>query len=743
MTMSLSRRDFLKAGAGLIVEFQLAPYAYSQTPQAQQTGAPPARPIDAWLAIDAEGQVTVFCGKVELGTGIETAMAQLVAEELDVAFPSVHLVMGDTARSVNQGPTVGSKTLQQGGPQLRRAAAEARLTLLAMAAEKLAVAAEQLRVADGVVSAPNGSQVSYAQLVGGKRFARTVGDTARLKSPADFRIVGREQARVDIPGKVTGSHNYLHDFRLAGMLHGRVIRPNAIGAKLKAVDEASVNSLPGNVRVVVKGNFVGVVAEREEQAIAAAAALKIVWTPPASGLPAMSELEATMRRTSAETQQMTAAGDVDAALKSAARTLTASYRTPYQSHGSIGPSCAVAEVKDGRLTVWSATQGSWMLAGNLATLLGLPPAAVRVIWMEGSGCYGHNGADDVAADAALLSQALSRPVRVQWMRSDEHGWDPKGPAMIVDLRGGLAADQRIVAWDYQVITPTHSSRPAGGAGGNLLAGLLQGMAPRLAMTGGNRNAPTNYQIPNHRVTVHWLKESVLRASALRGLGAPQNTFANESFIDELAADAGADPIAFRLKHLAGDSRAIDLLAKVREISGWTPRPSPSTSPRKVSGPVLRGRGVAFARYENEFASAAVVVEVAVDRKSGMISVPKVHVAHDCGLIVNPDGLKNQIEGNIIQTLSRALKEQVTFDRNGVTSVDWVSYPILRFSEIPEDINIALLNHPEDVMYGAGEATAVTVFAAVANALFDATGVRLRSVPFTAADVLRELAHRKA
>ncbi len=739
MTMSLSRRDFLKAGAGLIVQFQLAPYAQSQTPQ---TGAPVARPIDAWLAIDAEGQVTVFCGKVELGTGIETAMAQLVAEELDVAFNNVHLLMGDTARSVNQGPTVGSKTLQQGGPQLRQAAAEARLTLLAMAAEKLAVAVAQLRVTDGIVVAPNGTQLSYAQLLGGKRFARTVGTTALLKSPAEFKIVGREQARVDIPGKVTGSHNYLHDFRLAGMLHGRVIRPNAVGAKLKAVDEASIKGLPGNVRVVVKSNFVGVVAEREEQAIAAAAALKIEWTPLATGLPAMSELEATMRRTSAETQQMTAAGDVDGALKAATKTLTASYRTPFQSHGSIGPSCAVAEVKDGRLTVWSATQGSWMLAGNLATLLGLPPAAVRVIWMEGSGCYGHNGADDVAADAALLSQAMGQPVRVQWMRSDEHGWGPKGPAMLVDLRGGLDVDQRIVAWDYRVITPTHSSRPAGGAGGNLLAGLLQGMAPRVALTGGNRNAPTNYQIPNNRVTVHWLKESVLRASALRGLGAPQNTFANESFIDELAAAAGADPIAFRLKHLATDARATALLAKVREISGWKPRPSPYLSPRKVSGQILRGRGVAFARYENEFASAAVVVEVAVDRKSGKISVPKVQVAHDCGLIVNPDGLKNQIEGNIIQTLSRALKEQVTFDRNGVTSVDWVSYPILRFSEIPEDINIALLNHPEDAMYGAGEATAVTVFAAVANALFDATGVRLRSVPFTAADVLRELAHNK-
>jgi nicotinate dehydrogenase subunit B len=335
---------------------------------------------------------------------------------------------------------------------------------------------------------------------------------------------------------------------------------------------------------------------------------------------------------------------------------------------------------------------------------------------------------------------VGKPVRMQWMSSDEHGWDPKGPAMVIDMRGGLGghAKAEIVAWDFQSMTPTHSSRPAGGAGGNLLAGLLEGYAPRLALTGGDRNAPTDYKFPNHRVTVRWSKQSVLRASALRGLGAPQNTFANESFIDELAAAAGADPIAFRIKHL-DDSRATALLGRVREISGWQPR----ISARKPKAGMLHGRGVAFAHYENEYAYAAVVVEVAVDTKTGKVRVPKVYVAHDCGLIVNPDGLRNQIEGNVIQTLSRALKEQVTFDRNGVTSLDWIGYPILRFSEIPEDIVIALIDHPESPMYGAGEATAVPMLAAVANAIYDATGARLRSVPFTPESVLQALGHRKA
>jgi nicotinate dehydrogenase subunit B len=517
------------------------------------------------------------------------------------------------------------------------------------------------------------------------------------------------------------------------MLHGRVVRPPAVGATLAAVDEASMRGIPG-ARVVTRGSFVGVVAEREELAIRAARELRVTWNDGA-GLPAVTDLYEAIRATPTTDRVLRSTGDVTAALAGAREVRRASYQTPFQMHASIGPSCAVADVKPGQVTIWSGTQGAWGLRDAIAQLLGVPREGVRVIWVEASGCYGHNGADDAAADAALLSQAVGRPVRVQWMRHDEHGWEPKGPAMVIEVRAALDPTGAVLAWDSAVRTPTHSTRP-GGEGGNLLAGQLVGLRPRTGFTGGDRNAEPPYVFPNERVTVRWQATSVVRSSALRGLGAPQNTYANESFMDELAAAAQADPIEFRLRHLT-DPRASAVLQAAAKLARWTPRPSPA--PRAEGDGLARGRGVAYARYENRNAHVAVVTEVAVDRRTGVVRVVRVWVAHDCGLVINPDGVRNQIEGSVVQTISRALKEEVAFDRRGVTSLDWSSYPILTFSEVPEAVEIVLIDRPDQPAVGAGEPAACPVPAAVANAIFDATGARVRTMPFTAERVRKALA----
>jgi CO/xanthine dehydrogenase Mo-binding subunit len=672
--------------------------------------------------------VTLFCGKVELGTGVETALAQIVAEELDVDVRRMTVVQGDTARTPDQGYTVGSKTIQLGGPPIRQAAAEARQTLLALASSHLGAPAGALVVQDGVVSVKGDSarQASYARLIGGQRFEHAVTKNAPLKTPERYSIVGTPVRRVDIPAKVTGTHVYVQNVRVDGMLHGRVVRPSAIGATLGGVDEASIAGLPGVVKVVTQGNFVGVVAEREEQAIHAARALRVTWQTPRP-LPAMTALWDTIRGAPTTEKVLVNAGDVEAGLAGAARALHATYQYPFQMHAAIGPSGAVADVRPDGATIWSGTQGPYPLRRSLANLLAMPAEQVRVIFVEASGCYGHNGADDAAADAALLSRAVGKPVRVQCMRHDEHGWEPKGPAMVMELRAGLDASGNVVAWDYRGWTPTHSTRPDGQPG-NLLAGQLRGAAEaKNPFIGGDRNARHPYVVKNNRVTMRWLATPLLRSSALRGLGAPQNTYANESFMDELAATAAADPVQFRQRHLS-DPRAIAVITAVANLAGWVARPSPTKRP---AGPgVTRGRGIAFAQYENAFAYVATVADVDVDHATGQVRVARVFVAHDCGLIINPDGLKNQIEGNVVQTISRALKEEVTFDGSGVTSVDWRSYPILTFPEVPERIEITLINRPEKPALGAGEPTACTIPAAIANAIFDATGARLRTVPFT-------------
>lgn len=720
--------------------------AYSANPAKATEGASTAEQkrqispdqIDAWLEFLADGSVRVFCGKVELGTGVATALSQMVADELDLPLEQIAMVMGATSQTPDQGYTAGSKTLQSGSIPLRQACAEARAALFAMAADRLEATVDDLVVTDGVIGvrgAPIGSpSVSYTELIGGKRFNLPITGNAKLKQPEEYRITGKSIPRLDLPGKMTGVASFIQDLRIPYMLHGRVIRPGGVCAKLESIDESSIQHLPGIVKVVRNGNFAGVVAEREEQAIRAARLLRINWKIEEC-LPPVDELYTYLRSLPTTDTVVAEKGNVDAALPAAAKQLQATYYQPYHNHASIGPSCAVADVRGGQATVWCSTQGVYQLRGALAQLLGMETEQLEVIHIEGAGCYGHNGFDDVAADAALLSQAVGRPVRVQWSRHDENVWEPKGPAMIMNVQGGLDAGGNVVAWDYGVCTPTHSSRP-GGQAGNLLAGQL--VSPPFTATrnwrgGGDRNAQHTYTFPHNRVVAHWLASSPIRQSSFRSLGGYANTFANESFIDELAAAAGIDAVEFRLRHL-DDPRSIEVIRRAAEHADWQSRPSPQAASNER---IVSGRGIAYAQYETKDAYIATIAEVGVDRESGFVRVKRVIVAHDCGLVVNPDGLANQIEGNIIQAMSRALKEQVTFDRTRVTSVDWLSYPILTFTEIPA-VEVVIINRPDQPPLGAGESSTVTAAPAIANAIFDATGQRVRAIPFTPDRVMASL-----
>lgn len=726
--MNISRREFLQSAGALVVSFSLPWEAFGQAPPVN----PKYEELDAWLAVGADGKVTAYCGKVELGTGIQTAFSQLVADELDVPFERVTVLMGDTELCPDQGPTVGSLSMYRGGPQVRQAAAEARQTLLAMAATRMGAPVERLSVKGGVVSSADGKSATYAELIGNKKFSQKLARKVQPKSADKHAVIGQSIPRVELPGKVFGSHVYVQNLRFPGMLHGRVVRPATPDAMMASVDESSVRNLPGNVRVLQKGGFVGVVADREEQAIRAARELKVTWKP-GPALPSMKSLPEAVRAKAAEDKSIVGIGNVDAAFGSAKASLSAEYFVPHQMHASIGPSCVVADVRADGGTIWSPTQSSFLTRNSVAAMLGMAPDKLRIIWTEGSGCYGQNGADDCTADAALMSQLAGRPVRLQWMRHDEHGNEPKGVAMAMTVKGGLDDKGDIVAWDYQVWSPPHSSRPGGDGGGNTLAGEQLGKPGRIFPVGADRNAKCTYVFPNNRTTLHQSKGSPsLRVSALRGLGSPQNTFANESFIDEMAALAKADPIAFRIKHLK-DERAIAVLQEAAKLSKWDTRPSP----QRVGS--LAGRGVGYCQYDNYSTYVAVVVRVTIDRASGKVRVPYVAVAHDCGLIVNPDGVKNQIEGNVVQAISRALLEEVQFDFAGVTSLDWAGYPILRFSDVPAEIAMTLINRPDKIMVGAGEGATSPVAAAIANAIFDATGKRLRTVPFNPGRVKAALA----
>lgn len=691
--------------------------------------------VDAFLELAPDGTVTVYSGKVELGTGIATALGQIVAEELGIPFGHVRMVIGDTALTPDQGTTAGSKTVQIAGPLLRRAASAARRVLLERAAARLEVAPDDLTIRDGVVRPVDGSSaaIPIGELAG-QPFSRSIPEKIGITPAFPRTLVGQSVPRVDLLAKLTGGDSYVHDVRLDGMLHGRVVRLYARtmdgAGRIVAVDDAEALAMPGVVAVVRNGDFLGVVAEREWQAIRAAEAVRVTWAP-AAPLPARDGLHDRMRAAPTNDTEPLHRGDVDAAMRAAAHTLTATYRFPMQAHASMGPSCAVADVREDHATIYTGTQGVYGLRQALAPLLSLDEERIRLVYREAAGCYGHNGADDVTADATLLSQAVGRPVRVQWMRQDEFAWEPKGPAMLIDMAAGLDDDGAITAWGHTVWTPTHTTRP-GGQPGNLLAGQqIDPPAPPAVHrnVGGDRNAPTTYAFPSERVTMHWLAGAPLRPSAFRSLGGLHNTTANELFLDEIAVATGTNPVELRLRYL-DDPRAVAVVNTTVEQAGWgLPLPAPDG--------LLTGRGFAYARYETAYAYVALVAEVAVDPTSGTVQVTRVVVAHDCGLIINPDGVRNQIEGNVIQGISRSLKEEVTWDDGAVTSLTWETYPIPTFPEAP-GIEIVLIDRPDQPPWGAGEPAICPVTAAIGNAIHAATGVRLRDVPFTPDRVLAAL-----
>jgi CO/xanthine dehydrogenase Mo-binding subunit len=724
-----SRREVLKAGS-LVVAFSLT--GGTGIALAQQQDAAAAKPValnevDSFLAIGANGAVTVYSGKVDLGTGVETALTQIVADELDAPMSIIRIVQGDTLTTPDQGPTFGSVSIQVGGMQLRNAAALARAALLDAAAKLLNARPEELSIENGVVASPTG-RVTFGQLIGGKTFNLKVDHTKppQWKDAKAYKYVGTNVARLDVPEKVAGRFTYMHDVRVSGMLHGRVVRPPAIGAELQAVDEASIEAIPGIVKVVREGNFLGVVAQSEWSAIRAARDLKATWSD-WKGLPEQAKLYEYVRETKIAKDEVTGnvGNTAEAMAKDGVKKLAATYDFAIHTHGSIGPSCAIAEFKDGKLTSWSASQMTHSLRKQLAKMLALPVEDVRCIYVEGSGCYGRNGHEDAAADAAILAKAVGKPVRVQWSRADEHGWDPKGPPTLIDIRAALDG-ANVVAWESEFFMPQQTPNmfvvP-------LTAATLSGLPADEAIAPGNifQNSNIPYKFANIKAVCHRLETTPLRPSWIRTPGRMQNTFANECFMDELAAAAGEDPIAFRRKVLdPADKRGLEVLERVAQLAKWEIRASPKPG---SSGDLVTGRGVSYCKYELVRTYIAVVAEVEVTKSTGAIRVVKFHVVHDCGQIINPDGLKNQIEGNIIQTVSRTLLEEVKFSRSAVTSLDWASYPILTFPEVPE-IVIDLIDRPSEKPWGAGEPSAAVVPSAISNAVFDAAGVRLRSVPYT-------------
>lgn len=703
----------------------------------------PLDQVDSFLAIDAEGKVTAFNGHVDLGTGLRTALAQIVAEELDVRFDDVRVVLGDTGLTPDQGGTTASASIQSAAVPMRLAAAQARAILLARAAQCLGVPADSLDVQEGVVRQHGqATDWSYARLLQGQRFEVPLDATVKVKSPESYRIVGKSRARVDIPDKVTGRLTYVHDLRLPGMLHARVVRPAyagrdigpLAGTRLKAVDRQSIAHLPGIVAVVVKGDFVAVVAQREDIAIRAARALKVTWRPwPA--LPDMSDLRAVLRENPSRRRPLKEAGDVDSVDFNQSGPLEVSYLWPYQMHGSIGPSCAVADYAGGQLTVWSGTQLPHVLHADIATLVDLPAQALRIVRMEASGCYGRNCADDAAAEAALLAVELGKPVRLQLMREEEHAWEPKGTAQLLDVRGGLDAQGELV-YDLAVHYPSNNAPVLA------LAYTGRGDPHSPFEHKGDRTAVPQYRCPTIRVAVNDM-HTIVRAAWMRGVSAMPNVFAHESFIDELAIREGQDPVAFRLRFME-DARAIALVHATTRLAQW--QSAPVKPPREQR--VLRGRGFAQHQYVHGSypghgaAWCAWVCDIEVDTQTGQIGVRKVWVGYDCGQVINPDGVRHQIHGNVIQSCSRILKEQVLFDSQGVASVEWGAYPILSFCEIPE-IDVLVMPANGNPPLGVGESASIPSAAAIANALHAAAGIRLRDVPFTPDKVLRALAQRRA
>lgn len=713
MSLGLSRRAFLGGACALTVAFSLPRSALA----AGKTLDPGQ--VDGFLAIGADGRVTVFCGKVDLGQGLRVAIRQMAAEELGIDAAAITLVEGDTALTPDQGPTAGSTGVAKGGVQIRQAAATARQGLIRLAAARLEMAPEELDLRDGMVAPRGGGRsIGIGDLLGERGFELALDPKALLRRPAEYRVVGKSLPRPDVPAKVCGTHLYVHDFRLPGMLHGRVIRPPSVGARLLKVDESSIKAVKG-ARVVRIRDFLAVVANREWDAERAARLLQAQWSDSAP-LMGHGAVRSWLRSGPfAAEEVLKARGDAPARLAGAPSAVE--YYWPAQSHGSLGPSCAVAQVAGGSATIWTASQATHRFRPAFAALLGLPVDKVRLVYLDGSGCYGMNGHDDAAADAALLAKAVGKPVRVAWSRDDELAWAPKGPPQLLALKGSMSPAGVLTGWSTEMWLPKAT---AGLPNVPLLAPEAAGIAqPRGLITGLiAQNGDPPYAVPDLEVKVHWLADAPLRPSNIRAPGKIANTFAVEGFFDELCAGVGMDPLVARLIGLK-DLRGVAVLSKAASMLAWAPRPMPNP---KADG---TGRGIAYVHYKHSETYVAVAMEVAVDRDTGRIAVKKVACAHDCGLVINPDALKLQIEGCILQTLSRTLTEEVTFDASRVTSTDQSTYPILVFSGVP-DMAIELIERPDLPPMGGGEAAATPVPAALANAVFDATGLRLRTVPFT-------------
>jgi len=753
-----SRRSFLAGAGALIVSFSMKgalETAAAQGPfEGGTAGSPPLNQLDSWIAIAADGGVSAFTGKAELGQGISTAQIQLVAEELCVPFHRVNLTYCDTERTPDQGITSGSQSHPTNFNQknLAQAAATAREALLELASKRLNVPSEQLIAADGVISAKSdpSKKVGYGELVGGKKFEIKLDPNVKRKPASEWTVLGTPARRPDLPALVTGQFEFVHNVRLPGMLHGRVVRPPAVGARVVNVDESSVQGLPGAVKVVVKKNFVGVVAEKPWQAIQAANKLKVTWSA-GTGLPSHADFYNYLR-----TQQPTRdtllvnSKDVDEKLAQAATVLKATYYYPNQMHGSMGTSCAVADVQGDKATLYSPTQGVWPIRGSASILLGLKPENVRVIFRRGSGCYGLNAADTVTYDAALLSQAAGKPVRVQLTRKEEMAWGENyGFAFVMDERAGLDAQGNIVAWDHESWSANLGNRPGYTTPGNVITGTLAGFSPEPFMARSPAPEPRAYTnnsngvpsyvagnvggkaqgsgtVKSERSLTHNIA-SPLFTAPLRSPARLQNTFAHESFMDELAARAKADPVAYRRRHLS-DERLIDVVKEAAALANWDARPSPKPQSRRTG--IASGRGFSCVAYEGENGWAAMVAEVEVNQDTGKVAVKRIFFSNDSGPISNPDGLRNQIEGGALQGMSRAMLEEVTWDDQKVTSVDWESYHTLPLGfDVPE-IKVKLINRPDENATGAGETAITIVAAAIGNAIFDATGARIRQVPFT-------------
>ncbi len=745
-TAAFSRRTVLKAGGAFVVSVGM-PIGLDTVMginAAQAQGArPPVTPdqLSSYIAVNADGSVSAFFGKTDMAQGLYTGIGQIVAEELDVPFKSVTVIMGNTASSVNQGGSSGSTGVQLGGKQMRMAAAEARRVLVDMAAAKLSVPADTLKVNDGVVSDGTKS-TTYGELIGGRYFNvqldwnKEYGNTlyapgkAKPKDYKEHKIVGQPIKREDVAPKVYARQDFVTDVKVPGMVHGRVIRPPVAGATPVSVDESSIKDIPG-VRIVHEKDLLGLVADNEWNAIKAATALKVEWSqakPPF--LDNASSIydhirQAPVRKRVVEKEN----GNVDEAFKSAARVIEAEYEWPYQSHSSMGPGCGIVAINGDQVTVWTGSPKPHYCRDGVAALLNVPPDKVEARSYPGAGAYGRNDAGDAAMEAAVLARAIGKPVRVQYMRAQGTGWDPKGPASIHRARAAIDASGKVIAYEYgskgfsRIDVDTNESKPW-----NVLAGHLLGVPLK---SGDGFGVPAeSYAFDNKRAyweTIAPLldRASPLRTSHLRDPVGPQIHFASESFIDEVASTLAVDPVEFRLRYIK-DARDTALIKAAAEKAGWQSRPSPRRD--QNGSTTVSGRGIAYSQRNGT--RVAVIAEVDVDRSSGKIWARKFTVAHDCGQIINPHTLTQTIEGNVIQGTSRTLWEEVEFDRKNVTSVDWLTYPILDITEAPEKIDVVLINHPEIAPSGAGEPSSRPIAAAIANAIFDATGVRLRRVPFT-------------